>query len=160
MLPSWRTERDLSEEAEEIVYENMQLRRLIHQQKAIIQQLQIRKDSLLEDTEDISSIDDDLPEDETEIQKILIQTLPIFGQSETTISTFNQRNKMREMDAELPEPKYLELKCTKYCPPGKCKKRKRIFEVRRKPIFNSVLVSECSSEDSSKDSEEIIGDDE
>ena len=70
------------------------------------------------------------------------------------------KNKMSEVDAELPAPKYLELKCTKYCPPGKCKKRKRIFEVRRKPIFNSVLVSECSSEDSSEDSEEITGDDE
>ena len=75
MLPSWRTERDLSEEAEEIVFENMQLRRLIHQQKAIIQQLQIRKDSLLQAaegtssvSEDMSSIDEESPEEKSEIQ--------------------------------------------------------------------------------------------
>ena len=149
MLPSWRTDRDLSDDAEEISFENRHLRRLIHQQRRIIQQLQIRKDSLLQ-----GSSFDDVAEDFSDENRspsrpewqVLIQTIPIFGQSELTISSFNERNKMRGEDADLPEPKYLELKCTKYCPPGKCKKRKRIFEVRRKPYFNSVLVSEDSSE--------------
>ena len=149
MLPSWRTDRDLSDVAEEISFENRQLRRLIHQQRRIIQELQIRKDSLLQDTssdhitEELTDKNPDLMRPEW---KILVQTLPIFGQLESTISSFNERNRMRGEDADLPEPKYLELKCTKYCPPGKCKKRKRIFEVRRKPYFNSVLVSEDSSE--------------
>ena len=157
MLPSWRTDRDLSDEAEELSFENRHLRRLIHQQRRIIQQLQIRKDSLLEDTtfnditEEFSDENPDLMRPEWQI---LIQTLPIFGQSESTISSFNERNRMRGEDADLPEPKYLELKCTKYCPPGKCKKRKRIFEVRRKPYFNSVLVSEDSSETLKENNEE------
>ena len=159
MLPFWRTDRDLSDEAEDISFENRQLRRLIHQQRAIIQQLQIRKDSLLQDTSS-----DDLTEEffvdnpglmQGELQ-VLIQTLPIFGQSESTISSFNERNRMREEDADLPEPKYLELKCTKYCPPGKCRKRKRIFEVRRKPYFNSVVVSEDSTEVVEENNEEDI----
>ena len=131
MLPSWRTDRELSDEAEEISFENIQLRRLIHQQRRIIQQLQIRKDSLLQ-----GSSFDDIAEDFSDENldpmrpewQVLIQTLPIFGQSESTISSFNERNRMRGEDADLPEPKYLELKCTKYCPPGKCRKRKRAQE--------------------------------
>ena len=157
MLPSWRTDRDLSDYAEEISFENRHLRRLIHQQRRIIQQLQIRKDSLLQ-----GSSFDDIAEDFSDENldpmrpewQVLIQTLPIFGQSESTISSFNERNRMRGEDADLPEPKYLELKCTKYCPPGKCKKRKRFFEVRRKPYFNSVLVSEDSSEAAEENIEE------
>ena len=50
MLPLWRTKRELSEDAEETSMRNKHLRRLVHQQKAIIQQLQIRKDLLLQKT--------------------------------------------------------------------------------------------------------------
>lgn len=159
MLPSWRTDRGLSDEAEDISFENRQLRRLIHQQRAIIQQLQIRKDSILQDSSS-GDITEELSEDTSDLMQpelqVLIQTLPIFGQSESTISSFNERNRMRGEDADLPEPKHLELKCTKYCPPGKCKKRKRIFEVRRKPYFNSVFVSEDSTEVVEEDTEEDI----
>ena len=160
MLPSWRTDRELSDEAEEISFENIQLRRLIHQQRAIIQQLQIRKDSLLQDasSDDITEVfSNESPELNRPEWQILIQTLPIFSQSETAITSFNERNRMRGEDADLPEPKYLELKCTKYCPPGKCRKRKRIFEVRRKPYFNSVLVSEDSSEVGEENNQENLG---
>ena len=133
MLPFWRTDRDLSDEAEDISFENRQLRRLIHQQRAIIQQLQIKKDSLLQDTS-FDDITEELSEDnpglmQSELQ-VLIQTLPIFGQSESTISSFNERNRMRGEDADLPEPKHLELKCTKYCTLGKCRKVIHFIPVR------------------------------
>ena len=160
MLPAWRTECEFSdEEAEDISFKNTQLRRLIRQQK--IQQLQMRKESLLQQSEDNNEDDFESNEDKTEGNsnvsesewKILIQTLPIFqhfNQSEEEILSFNNRNRMGNKDPDLPKPKTIELKCTEHCPPGrKCPTpdEMRIFEVRRKPHFQTVIISGTDSPD-------------